>query len=111
MDDDLRRELHKEAVGLMLDEGTVIETGFRALRLLMPPDAPESMVRQMRKAFFAGAMHVWSSMLAVLDQESQYTENDLRRMIGIQSELNKFSVELEVEAKAFLAKYEQRDGV
>lgn len=87
-----------ELVRKLTDEGKLVEAGWIGLCLaIMPTDAPAIQVREMRKAFFAGAQHVFSSILAVMDDDREPTEADMRRMTNISDELTKFADELRVQ--------------
>jgi len=84
---DLVEELIKEAS----NQGRLIEVGWLGLRLLsLPENAPQIQVDEMRGAFFAGAQHLFSSIMTVLDPGSEPTQADLNRLTMIQSELDEF---------------------
>lgn len=75
----------------LIDSGKLIEAGFVSLRLAcMAPDAPDLQVNEMRMAFFAGAQHIFSTLMITLDQSEEPTERDLNRMSLIEAELQKF---------------------
>lgn len=72
----------------LTDEGKLIEAGFVAFRQLMiNPEADAMQVDEMRLAFMAGAEHVFHSMISVLDEGEEPTEQDLQRMDNIHTEL------------------------
>src|SRR5580765_6325605 len=84
---DLVEGLIKEAS----NQGRLIEVGWLGLRLLsLPENAPQIQVDEMRGAFFAGAQHLFSSIMTVLDPGSEPTQADLNRLTMIQSELDEF---------------------
>jgi hypothetical protein len=56
----------------------------------MAADAPEVQVNEMRMAFFAGAQHVFASIVSMLEPGAEATDNDLMRMSLIQIELEIF---------------------
>lgn len=86
------------------DNGKIIEVGFEALReLAIAPNAPQIQVDEMRLAYMAGAQHLFSSMMCVLDPGKEETEDDLARMAGIQSELAAWEETLRL-------RYGQADG-
>jgi len=73
------------------DSGKIIEAGFVGLRMTaMAKDAPEDQVREMRMAFFAGAQHLFGSIMTFLDSGEDATDRDLRRMSLIEAELQDF---------------------
>jgi hypothetical protein len=74
-----------------VDKGLLIEAGwmsFRAAAISM--NAPDDQLREMRLAFFAGAQHLFGSMMTILDPDAEPTEDDLKRMENINTELNNF---------------------
>lgn len=74
-----------------LADGKLIEAGFSALRVTaMSPMAPPDQVREMRMAFFAGAQHLFGTIMNVLDPGSEPTDADLKKMDLIQRELDGF---------------------
>src|SRR5262249_15211183 len=79
----------------LMDKGKLIEAGFAAFRsIVIPKDAPDIQVREMRLAFLAGAEHVFSSMLTGLDPDAEPTDADLRRMQLIQDEIDEIRATL-----------------
>ena len=73
------------------DEGKIIELGWLSLRAqVIPKDAPQTQLDEMRQAFFAGAQHLFGSIMTMLDPDSEPTERDLRRMGSIDRELQSF---------------------
>jgi hypothetical protein len=85
------------ALKLLLDSanrnGLLIEVGWLTLRAaVIPAQAPSWQLDVMREMFFAGAAHLFHSVLVVLDPGKEATEADLRRMGMIESELDAFMV-------------------
>lgn len=75
----------------LIADGRLIEAGFQGLRVMaIPDDAPDIQVSEMRKAFFAGAQHVWGTIMNVLDPGDDPTPADLIRMDKIDAELRNF---------------------
>jgi hypothetical protein len=62
---------------------------------VIPRDAPEVQINEMRLAFMAGAQHLFASITATQDPGDEPTDDDLRRMDLISAELNAFVDELE----------------
>jgi hypothetical protein len=84
---DLVEQLTKEAT----KNGKLIELGWLGLRHQAVPDnAPQIQIDEMRTAFFAGAHHLFASIMTVLDPGVEPTSDDLKRMSMIQSELDEF---------------------
>ena len=54
------------------------------------PNAPQIQIDEMRNAFFAGAQHLFASIMGILDPEAEVTEADLKRMDAIAGELQNF---------------------
>jgi hypothetical protein len=75
----------------LTDEGKIIEAGWVSLRMIsIPEDASETQLREMRMAFFAGAQHLFGSIMSILDPGEEPTEKDLERMELINNELQGF---------------------
>lgn len=73
----------------LTDKGRLVEAGFAAFRhYVMPNDAPPIQVSEMRLAFMAGAEHVFSSIMNIMDPGEEPTDADMRRMSLIQTEID-----------------------
>lgn len=92
-----QRAAHDALAKKLADQGRLIEAGFIAMRAaIIPPDASETQVSEMRTAYMGGAQHLLATMMAVLDPDSDPTPADLRRMSLIDLELRAFAKELEL---------------
>jgi aryl carrier-like protein len=91
--EDIQR-IAKEATKRFVDEGKLIEAGFAALQVIALQGRPDNQVRDMRIAYLAGAEHVWSSVISMLDAGTDETPADLRRMDMIQKEVDGIRAEL-----------------
>jgi hypothetical protein len=81
----------------LADEGQLIEAGWIGLRLAaVPHDASAIQLDNMRMAFMAGAHHLFTSIMKMLEPGTEETEADLRRIVLIDEELRKFGEELEL---------------
>lgn len=79
----------------LADHGKLIEAGFVGMRLTaIPLDAPEVQVDEMRKAFMAGAQHLFASIMTILDPGEEPTDADLRRIGLIDDELREYADKL-----------------
>lgn len=76
----------------LTDGGLLIEAGFVSLRLAaMAKDASEEQIKEARMSFFAGAQHLFASIMGILEPGGdEPTENDLKRMSLIADELDRF---------------------
>jgi hypothetical protein len=75
----------------LADEGKLVEAGWVGLKLaVLPPNAPDIQLDEMRMAFFAGAQHLFGSMMGMLDAGEDATEGDVNRMDLINAELQQF---------------------
>lgn len=75
----------------LTDDGKLIEAGWVGLRLAaVPQDAPPIQIDEMRNAFFAGAQHLFGSIMSILEEGAEPTEKDLQRMDLIDKELKGF---------------------
>jgi hypothetical protein len=79
----------------LTNEGKLIEAGWIGLRLAaVPLDAPAVQLHEMRNAFFAGAQHLYTSIMTIMDPGTEPTDNDLKRMEMIHKELDGFTENL-----------------
>jgi hypothetical protein len=75
----------------LADQGKLIEAGWVGLRIACDlEDAPKIQLEEMRNAFFAGAQHLFSSIMTILEPDAEPTDKDLERMDLIARELEKF---------------------
>jgi len=85
----------------LVDQGKLIEAGWVGMRIAaISPEAGKLQLAEMRLAFFAGAQHLFSSIITILDEDAEPTDEDLRRMDCINTEL-----------ATFLAEFEKRHGL
>ena len=86
----------------LMDQGLLIEAGFAALRKNnISPNAPIEQLNDLRLTFFAGAQHVFASIMHGLEEGDEPTPKDMERM-------NKIAEELRVFAEQFEAAQKQR---
>ncbi len=75
----------------LTDKGMLIESGWIGLRIACDlEDAPKTQLEEMRNAFFAGAQHLFSSIMTILNPGADPTDKDLERMDHIDRELKAF---------------------
>lgn len=87
----------EQATRGLIDKGLLIEAGFVSLRLsVMAPGASDTQVKEMRMAFFAGAQHLFASLMSALDPGVEPTEQDLKSMEAIDRELRGFIDEFQL---------------
>jgi len=93
----LSRAQLNELTRRLTKEGKLIEAGFSGLRAAcIAADAPPEQLHEMRLAFFAGAQHLFVSIMSVLDPGSEPTDADMERMSNIDAELRAFSQDFEL---------------
>ena len=83
-----------------VDQGRIIEAGWQGFALMvLSPAAPAMQRVEMRKAFFAGAQHLFGSIASMMSDgdDGEPTADDLRRMALIDAELSGFVDELKRE--------------
>ncbi|MBR0879153.1 hypothetical protein ACVMGC_004816 [Bradyrhizobium barranii subsp. barranii] len=91
---------HLERLGSKLaDAGKLIEAGWIGYRLIvMHPDAPLAQIEECKLAFFAGAQHLFGSLMSILDPgDVEPTAADLRKMDLIDKELRTFAEQFELQ--------------
>lgn len=82
----------------LIDEGKIIEAGWLGLEIMaIPPTASKVQLTEMRKAFFAGAHHLFASIMNVLEPGKEATDKDMDRLSLIHHELESFAEELKRE--------------
>lgn len=91
--------LHDALVKALADQGRLIEAGFIAMRAtIIPANASEGQISDMRIAYMGGAQHLFATMTAMMDPDREPTMNDLRRMQLIDAELRAIEGELKLRA-------------
>jgi len=69
-------------------QGQVMEGGWRAF--LLVTGAPPFQHKMLREAYYAGAQHLFGSILAILDPGAEPTEKDMQRVTLIHQELERW---------------------
>jgi len=83
----------------LFDRGRLIEAGFAAFCMHMkiyPANSDSEYLFQLQTAFYAGAEHVWSSTMNVLDADEEPTARDMERMGKLQDEIDRIRERLEL---------------
>jgi hypothetical protein len=83
----------------LTDKGLLIEAGWVGLRLGIYGEqpVPKEQLDDMQRCFFAGALHLFSSIMVIMDADREPTEADMARMGLIAAELEAFGENLERE--------------
>jgi hypothetical protein len=85
----------------LIAQGKLIEAGWRGYQMLvMPADAGYVQIDETRRAFFAGAQHLFGTMINMFDPDAEPTMADLAKMDNIDHEL-----------RAYLAEFKRRHGI
>lgn len=93
--------LADELAKKLADDSKMVEGGWLGFLLALKlKDAPPDQLREMRLAFFAGAMHVFFTLMHILDPGQEPTEKDMQRMDKLHEELDRFRKEMEALAAA-----------
>ena len=91
---ELARRLEKE----FANRGKLIEGGWAGFKLTcIPINAPQIQLDEMKNAFFAGAAHLFQSIMSILEPGDEATEKDLDRMQLISDEIDLYLAEFEVK--------------
>jgi len=80
---------------VLADKGRLIEGGFAALAVTRFPTVSPHLLQILRLAYMAGAEHLFSSIMAILDEGDLETDQDMRRMDLIAKEIEVIRGELE----------------
>ncbi len=94
-----RREAFEQAIHKtteeLTDEGKLIMAGYAAYCLtVMPKDAGPVQIRECALAYFAGAQHLWASMVEFLEPGADVTDKDEERMEKIFVEMEEITSQL-----------------
>lgn len=82
----------------LVDNGKLIEAGWVGLRIAaINDDAPALQLTEMRMAFFAGAQHLFGSIMSILDPGEEPTDADMDRITKIAEELETYVAELKAK--------------
>ena len=99
----MRRGLMEAITRELIDEGRIIEAGFASYKIaVMNPNAGTDQIIETRRAFFAGAQHLFASIMSVLEPGSEPTvciSLSRIRITQIHEELDRFIVELKASIK------------
>jgi hypothetical protein len=91
----ITRQVAEMLTKVATDNGKLLEVGWIAMMLhVIPKDAPDTQVAEMRKAFFMGAEHLFQSIMSILEPGAEPTEKDLDRMSLIHTELEAFRMDV-----------------
>ena len=81
----------------LTDQGLLIEAGWMGFRsMVLPRNVPIVQLDQQKTTFFAGALHLFSSIMGgdgIFEPGGEPTEADERRMRAIDDELHRFGEE------------------
>ena len=69
------------------DEGKLVEAGFAAFHHLCLKNASPAQVDDMRLAYMAGAEHLFTSIMVIMEPGDEPTDADLKRMDLINAEI------------------------
>jgi len=98
-----RDERIAHATKALVDQGKLIEAGWVGYQLMvLPKGASEIQVNECRLAFFAGAQHLFGSIMTVLDAGDEPTDDDMARMDLIDRELEEFLKQFKLDNSAGL---------
>lgn len=75
----------------LIDQGRIIQAGWEGfVKYSYPPTVSEMQKAEMRNCFFAGAQHLFGSIIQVLGPEGGNEEKDMQRLDSIAKELETF---------------------
>lgn len=74
-----------------VDRGATVQEMWEGFRdAVIPKDAPQVQLLEMKRAFFAGAFCFYNWTMVQMDAESEVTDADLNRMETIVKEMENF---------------------
>lgn len=74
----------------------------RYLIEVIPPTAGEVQKEESRRAFYAGAVHLFATVMEMMTPGKECTEEDVKNMNSIHDELVDFKEEMKLVAEASL---------
>lgn len=103
MNDDNLTDVQRIALKLskrLAEEGLLIKAGFYGYLMMAYPDRELPAVQRLalEQSFLAGAYHLFSSLMNTLDPDAEPTEQDVRRLDKIHTELECYRKELTTRA-------------
>jgi hypothetical protein len=72
----------------LANEGKLLEGGFAAFVLAEKITPEHPALATLRDAYMAGAEHLWTSIMGILDPGEEPTDDDMRRAEAIQAEID-----------------------
>jgi len=90
--DEFLTRLHRE----FADKTLIVKAGWVGYRTMFGIDGEAV---DEHRAFYAGAQHLFASIMTVLDEGAEPTDADLRRMDNIAAELKAFETVLESQVR------------
>lgn len=93
----MREDVYQWLTKELTDQGKIVDAGFVGPRLMAYDGVPEGQIEDMRRIFFAGAHHIFHSIMQVLDPGLEPTDKDMERLSLIQGELDIFIQKFELE--------------
>ena len=91
MSDTAKEKLVETLTKQLISQGKLIEAGFVGYRMLvMHPQAPQVQVDEVRMGFFAGAQHVFGSIMTMLSPGDEPSDEDMKNMDAIHNELKEY---------------------
>lgn len=61
---------------------------------VLPPGVGPVQLQETRRAFYAGAVHLFHTLITMLDPDAEPTEADLAKMDAIQAEILRYGADL-----------------
>jgi biotin synthase-like enzyme len=87
----LNKEEVEEVARDLCARGQILLAGWIAYKhLVVGQHAPAPQLEIARMAFYAGAQHLFGTLLALLDPDAEPTERDLHMMQSVNSELEAY---------------------
>lgn len=72
----------------MADEKRVERAWIEFMVGVIPEDAPDIQIREMKKAFYSGAALTFYGIIGMLDEDKEPTDEDVEKMDGLHKELD-----------------------
>lgn len=90
----------QELVKNLAGAGKLVQAGWVACAMMyIDRSTPSKVEEKVRNAYFAGAEHVFKSIIAMLDPGDEITEADLNRMTLLHNEIEEWATLIRAEQR------------
>lgn len=94
----MKTEMIERLTAKLVEEGKHVEAGWHSYLIdVVPPDSSPEQIENMRLTFYAGATHLFETLL--LDADDEASGDDLDKLDDVEKELAAFRASLVAQLK------------